>query len=299
MPKWLSVLLRKQYDPATLTALAQSLLDIAPVDFRVNLLKTDRKTVLAELNAQGIAATATPYSPLGIRILDKQNLAQSDWYRQGLIEVQDEGSQLIALLLGAKRNEWVIDFCAGAGGKTLAIGAMMRATGRLYAFDTSAERLGKLQPRLDRSGLSKVVCQIIEDEDARLAKWHRRADRVLVDAPCSGLGTLRRNPALKWQYQPKDIERYPPRQFAILTQAADLVKPGGVLVYATCSLLRMENEAVVEQFLKQHPEFVRESAKTVFEKQGITGIGQDDLHLLPHQHQTDAFYAARLRRQER
>jgi 16S rRNA (cytosine967-C5)-methyltransferase len=262
-------------------------------------LKTDRKTVLAKLSAQGVAAEATPYSPWGIRVWDKQNLGQSDLYQQGLIEVQDEGSQLIALLLGAKRNEWVIDFCAGAGGKTLAIGAMMRATGRLYAFDTSAERLGNLPPRLDRSGLSKVVCQVIEDmEDPRLAKWRHRADRVLVDAPCSSLGTLRRNPALKWQYQPKDIERYPPRQFAILTQAADLVKPGGVLVYATCSLLRMENEAVVEQFLKQHPEFMRESAKTVFEKQGVMGIGQNDLHLLPHQHQTDGFYAARLRRQE-
>ena len=299
LPDWLTEQLLKQYPEAEVRALAQSLLETAPVDFRVNLLKTDRNSLVEKLRKAGIRAEATPYSPWGIRVSDKADLTQSDSYCQGLMEVQDEGSQLIALLLGTKRNEWVIDFCAGAGGKTLAIGAMMRATGRLYALDTSTHRLSSFQPRLLRSGLKNVVCHTIEDvHDARLAKWHERADRVLIDAPCSSLGTLRRNPALKWQYRPADIEHFSLLQKNILEAASALVKPGGVLVYATCSLLNAENEAVVNEFLAHHPEFVRESAKSVFEKQGIDIPCQDDLILLPNRHQTDGFYAARLKRQK-
>jgi 16S rRNA (cytosine967-C5)-methyltransferase len=157
--------------------------------------------------------------------------------------VQDEGSQLLALLLEAGRGEMVVDFCAGAGGKTLAIGAAMRSTGRLYAFDTSAHRLDALKPRLARSKLSNVhPAAIAHERDDRVKRLAGKIDRVLVDAPCSGLGTLRRNPDLKWRQSPKAVEEMTAKQAAILQSAARLLKPGGRLVYATCSVLPQENE---------------------------------------------------------
>ncbi len=163
--------------------------------------------------------------------------------------MQDEGSQLLALLTDAKRGEMVVDFCAGAGGKTLALGAAMRNTGRLYAFDTSGHRLDALKPRLARSGLSNVhPVQIAHERDERIKRLAGKIDRVLVDAPCSGLGTLRRNPDLKWRQSPQAVEELRAKQAAILASAARLLKPGGRLVYATCSLLRAENEAVADAF---------------------------------------------------
>ena len=163
------------------------------------------------------------------------------------MEVQDEGSQLLAALVDAKRGEMVVDFCAGAGGKTLALGAAMRNTGRLYAFDVSGHRLESLKPRLARSGLSNVhPAQIAHERDDRIKRLAGKIDRVLVDAPCSGLGTLRRNPDLKWRQSPKSLEELQAKQSAILAGAARLLKPGGRLVYATCSLLPQENERVAE-----------------------------------------------------
>ena len=159
-------------------------------------------------------------------------------FLRGDVEVQDEGSQLLALITGAKRGEMVVDFCAGAGGKTLALGAEMRNTGRLYAFDTSGHRLAALKPRLARSGLSNVYpVQIAHERDERIKRLAGKIDRVLVDAPCSGLGTLRRNPDLKWRQTPQAIAEMRVKQAAILASAARLLKPGGRLVYATCSLL--------------------------------------------------------------
>lgn len=169
-------------------------------------------------------------------------LNKVDAFTRGAIEVQDEGSQLLALLLDARRGEMVVDFCAGAGGKTLAIGAGMRNTGRLYAFDTSAHRLDALKPRLARSGLSNVhPAAIAHERDERIKRLAGKIDRVLVDAPCSGLGTLRRNPDLKWRQSPKTVQEFAVRQAAILAGAARLVKSGDDLVYATCSMLQDEN----------------------------------------------------------
>ena len=174
-------------------------------------------------------------------------------FTRGDVEVQDEGSQLLALLIDAKRGEMVVDFCAGAGGKTLALGAAMRNTGRLYAFDTSGHRLAALKPRLARSGLSNVYpVQIAHERDDRIKRLAGKIDRVLVDAPCSGLGTLRRNPDLKWRQSPEAIEELRVKQAAILASAARLLKPGGRLVYATCSLLAAENEAIAEAFSEAH-----------------------------------------------
>jgi 16S rRNA (cytosine967-C5)-methyltransferase len=211
---------------------------------------------LAELHAAGLDAQATPYSPWGIRLKGKPSLAKVPAFVQGEVEVQDEGSQLLALLLDAKRGEMVVDFCAGAGGKTLAIGASMRNSGRLYAFDTSGHRLDALKPRLARSGLSNVhPVAIAHERDERIKRLAGKIDRVLVDAPCSGLGTLRRSPDLKWRQTPATVAAQAELQLAILHSAARLLKPGGRLVYATCSLLLEENEQIAEAFSAAHPEF--------------------------------------------
>jgi 16S rRNA (cytosine967-C5)-methyltransferase len=206
--------------------------------------------------ASRINAQPTPYSPWGLRLADKPALTRLEAFTRGAIEVQDEGSQILAALLDARRGEMVVDFCAGAGGKTLAIGACMRTTGRLYAFDTSAHRLDALKPRLARSGLSNVhPAAIAHERDDRIKRLAGKIDRVLVDAPCSGLGTLRRNPDLKWRQSPQSVQEMAAKQLAILRSAARLLKPGGRLVYATCSLLREENEAVAQAFDEQETGF--------------------------------------------
>jgi 16S rRNA (cytosine967-C5)-methyltransferase len=241
-----------------------------------------------------------------LRVSDKAQLRNLSAYKRGAIEVQDEGSQLLALLVDAKRGEMVADFCAGAGGKTLALGASMRNTGRLYAFDTSAHRLEGLKPRLARSSLSNIhPVAIAHERDERIKRLSGKMDRVLVDAPCSGLGTLRRNPALKWRQTPQTIEDMARLQAAILQSAARLVKSGGRLVYATCSLLKDENEAIALQFSQANPEFEMlqvadvltqlkvENAETLCSGTGLEGsTGLEYLRLWPHIHGTDGFFAA-------
>ena len=217
-----------------------------------------------------------------------------------MIEVQDEGSQLLSQVVGAKRGEMVVDFCAGAGGKTLALGAWMRNTGRLYAFDISEKRLAKLKPRLARSGLSNVhPVQIAHENDAKIKRLAGKIDRVLVDAPCSGLGTLRRNPDVKWRQTPQSLVELNAKQGAILSGAARLVKAGGRLVYATCSLLDEENENVITTFLAAHQDFVLVPMRDVLIEQKIMLEMGDYLKLYPHLHQTDGFFAAVLERQKK
>jgi len=199
--------------------------------------------------------------------------------------------------LAPKRGEMVVDFCAGAGGKTLALGALMRNSGRLYALDVAARRLAKFKPRLARSGLSNVHPVLIDSEhDPKLKRMFGKVDRVLVDAPCSGLGTLRRNPELKWRQSLDAVAELNIKQVSILNAAAKLLKPGGRLVYATCSLMRAENKEVVDQFLATHPEFVRLSVGEILRAAHIPLVMDDDLVLWPHTHQTDGFYAAVLQR---
>jgi 16S rRNA (cytosine967-C5)-methyltransferase len=269
----------------------------APLDLRVNTIQSSVEQVLEALTAAAIPFEQTTYAPLCIRLRTKPALQNLLVFKQGAIEVQDEGSQLLAHLLGARRGEMVVDFCAGAGGKTLAIGATMRNTGRLYAFDISDKRLVKLKPRLARSGLSNVHPVLIAHEnDAKVKRLAGKIDRVLVDAPCSGFGTLRRNPDIKWRQQPKDLAELCARQFSILSSAARLVKPGGRLVYATCSLLAEENQAIITQFLSQHPQYKLVPAREVLAEQKIDLDTGDTLQLLPHRHATDGFFAAVLER---
>jgi 16S rRNA (cytosine967-C5)-methyltransferase len=284
--------------------LVESLGQSATLDLRVNALHDKRVDVQKELKLAGIATEPTPYSPWGLRIQGKPALTKLDAFARGAIEVQDEGSQLLALLLDAHRGEMVVDFCAGAGGKTLAIGASMRNTGRLYAFDVSGHRLDALKPRLARSKLSNVhPAAIAHERDERIKRLAGKIDRVLVDSPCSGLGTLRRNPDLKWRQTPKALEELTVKQLAILQSAARLLKPGGRLVYATCSFLVQENEAIAQAFTQAftqaHPEFEVLSAGAELDRLKVphaaslcSGDQAEFLRLWPHRHGTDGFFAA-------
>ncbi len=299
LPDWLLDALRAQVG-SDVDALAASLLQPAPLDLRVNVLKKKREAVLDELRGAGLKAQSTPYSPWGIRLDGKPSLSRVPAFTRGEVEVQDEGSQLLALLLDARRGEMVADFCAGAGGKTLAIGASMRNSGRLYAFDTSAHRLDALKPRLARSGLSNVhPAAIAHERDDRIKRLAGKLDRVLVDAPCSGLGTLRRSPDLKWRQTPGTVAAQAELQGRILASAARLLKPGGRLVYATCSLLQAENENVAEAFSADHAGFepvpvadLLVSLKLPQAPSLCTGDGGQWLRLWPHRHGTDGFFAA-------
>lgn len=297
LPDWLWERLGEILGAEGRAAFARGAAERAPLDLRVNALKATRDEVLAQLAQDGIDATPTPWSPWGLRVRGRPMLGQHPWFVDGRLEVQDEGSQLVAFLVAPRRGEMVVDFCAGAGGKTLALGVLMRSQGRLYAFDTVEKRLAAFKPRLARSGLSNVHPQLIAHErDARVKRLAGKVDRVLVDAPCTGTGTLRRNPDLKWRHRPFDVAELAAKQAAILASAATLVKPGGRVVYATCSVLPEENERVVDEFLARHPEFRRGDARAELARAGIGLDTGADLVLSTAKHGCDAFYAAILER---
>jgi 16S rRNA (cytosine967-C5)-methyltransferase len=299
LPDWLVERLLSRMTPQALQAMARALNTPAPLDLRVNSLKAERGAVAARLAADGIVADPCAFAPLGLRLKGKPALQKHPAFLDGSFEVQDEGSQLLGYLLAPRRGEMVVDFCAGAGGKTLALGAMMRSTGRLYALDVSDKRLAKLKPRAARAGLSNVhPIRIAGENDIRVKRLAGKADRVLVDAPCSGLGTLRRNPDLKWRQSPQSVAELSLKQAAILAAAAKLVRPGGRLVYATCSILAEENEAIVDAFLAAHPGFRRLSARELLSAQGIAVDCGEDMCLAPQLHGTDGFYAAVLEREK-
>ena len=297
LPDWLAGALQTQLGD-DFWPLVTALDHAAPLDLRVNTMKMKRDEAEQALAEAGIAAAPTPFSPWGLRVQGKPALQRMDIFTSGAVEVQDEGSQLLALLTDAKRGEMVVDFCAGAGGKTLALGAAMRSTGRLYAFDVSGHRLEALKPRMARSGLSNVhPAQIAHERDERIKRLAGKIDRVLIDAPCSGLGTLRRNPDLKWRQSPTSVAELQAKQGAILASASRLLKPGGRLVYATCSLLRAENEDVVTAFEAAHGrDFEALPAQTALEAARVERAAElvagPFLRLWPHRQQTDGFFAA-------
>ena len=301
LPEWLVQPLKDQLGEE-FWPLVDQLNRGAGLDLRVNDFKAKRADVQKALALSGIKAVPTPYSPWGLRIAGKPALNKHEAFVRGEFEVQDEGSQLLALLLDAKRGEMVVDFCAGAGGKTLAIGAGMRSTGRLYAFDTSAHRLDSFKPRMARSGLSNVhPAAIAHERDDRVKRLSGKIDRVLVDAPCSGLGTLRRNPDLKWRQSPQSVLEMVQKQTAILQSASRLLKSGGRLLYATCSVLPAENEEIAQAFGLANPEFVPLEASQVLaglkvEQAPTLCVGGENggryLRLWPQRHATDGFFAA-------
>ncbi len=299
LPEWVYARLMAQFSPHEVESLGRSLQRAAPLDLRVNTLKATRAQVLERLRTDGLECEPTPYSPSGVRVAGKPAINLHPLFKEGAIEVQDEGSQLLALLLAPRRQDMVVDFCAGAGGKTLALGAIMNSQGRLYAFDVSDKRLSNFRPRLKRSGLSNVFPQRISGtRDSHVKRLARKVDRVLVDAPCSGLGTLRRNPDLKWRQGDADIAQMSAKQSEILGAAATLLKAGGRLVYATCSLLREENEGVVEAFLHQHADFRSINASETLAHANVTLDTGPYLRLRPDLHGTDGFFAAVMERHQ-
>jgi 16S rRNA (cytosine967-C5)-methyltransferase len=294
LPDWLWERLVAACGAQEAAAIAQGLLGAAPLDLRVNLAKLSREDALARL---GLAAAPTPYSPAGIRLKGKPQINRHALFLDGSVEVQDEGSQVLAYLLAPRRGEMVADFCAGAGGKTLAISMLMRGTGRIYAMDVSQKRLRELAPRAARAGISNVHPIVLAGEgDVRAKRLAGKLDRVLVDAPCSGFGTLRRNPDLKWRHDAAAVGELAAKQMRILNAAAKLLKPGGRLVYATCSILPEENEAVVEGFAAGHPEFKSLSCAALLAVQRIALDTGERLRLWPHRHGTDGFFAAAFER---
>ncbi|MBI1174818.1 MAG: SAM-dependent methyltransferase [Sideroxydans sp.] len=297
LPEWIIEKLHDSMTDEEILALGRAMQQPAPLDLRVNTLLTARNEVLRQFESDHIEATATPWSPIGVRLRGKPALNKHQLFLSGKVEVQDEGSQLLGFLLAPKRHDMVVDFCAGAGGKALMLGAMMSSQGRLYAFDISEKRLTNLKPRLKRSGLSNLHPQLIAHEnDQKVKRLAGKIDRVLVDAPCSGLGTLRRNPDLKFRQSPQSIEELTQKQASILAAASKLLKPGGRLVYATCSPLPQENRGIVDAFLAAHADFTLRPANEILAQQLIELDTGECLQLLPQLHGTDGFFAAVMER---
>ena len=298
LPDWLYQRLVARPGPEETQRLAGALNQPAPLDLRVNTVRATREEALAALREQGWGVEPTPWAPAGLRVVGHPALAREPLHLDGTLEVQDEGSQLLALLVAPRRRERIADFCAGAGGKTLALGALMQSTGSLYAMDISERRLRAFEPRLRRSGLSNVHPMLLASAaDPRLKRLAGKFDRVLVDAPCSGLGTVRRNPDMKWRQGEASVGEMAARQRDILAAASRLVRPGGRLVYATCSLLDEENDAIVDDFLATVGGFHELDASAELATQGVVGLATGQrLRLLPHRHGTDGFYAAVLER---
>jgi 16S rRNA (cytosine967-C5)-methyltransferase len=295
LPDWLWERLVAACGAPEADAIAQGLLAPAPLDLRVNLARLSRADALARL---GLEAAPTPYSPAGIRLRGKPPINRHALFLDGSLEVQDEGSQLLAYLLAPRRGEMVADFCAGAGGKTLALSMLMHGSGRIYAMDVSQKRLREIAPRAARAGISNLHPIVLAGEgDVRAKRLTGKLDRVLVDAPCSGFGTLRRNPDLKWRHGAAAIGELAAKQSRILNAAARLVKPGGRLVYATCSVLPDENDAVVDAFAAGHAEFLELSCADLLASQRIALDTGGRLRLWPHRHGTDGFFAAAFERQ--
>jgi 16S rRNA (cytosine967-C5)-methyltransferase len=297
LPDWLWQRLEAQHGRDEALRIAQGLLNAAPLDLRVNVARTSRDEVLARLQSDGIEAQATEYSPAGVRLGGKPAINNHPLFRDGLIEVQDEGSQLLSWLVAPRRGEMIADYCAGAGGKTLALAMLMRGSGRVYAMDVSAKRLAALAPRAARAQVNNIhTIALSGDNDARAKRLGGKLERVLVDAPCSGFGTLRRNPDLKWRHGPSAVDELAQKQARILRTAARLVKAGGRLVYATCSILQEENEAIVEAFASEAPEFKVLSCAALLAAHKIALDTGERLRLWPHVHGTDGFFAAAFER---
>ena len=277
--------LKGRIDPADIEAMAVP----ASTDLRVNTLKTDRDAVLKRLEEDGIKAEKTPYSPWGIRLAERVNVTAHPLFRDGLIEVQDEGSQLVSLLSQAKAGETVFDWCAGAGGKTLALSAMMNAKGTLYAADAFAKRLKDLPERANRAGAVNVI--LLNDY-----KGLKQYDLILVDAPCTGTGTWRRAPDARWRITPEQSASIVKTQAEILDNAASHVKKGGRLFYITCSLDKAENEDQAAAFLKRHPDFEIEDLSPLYNKLTGLTIDTETIRLRPSELKTDGFFAASFRK---
>ncbi|MEZ5690783.1 MAG: RsmB/NOP family class I SAM-dependent RNA methyltransferase [Rickettsiales bacterium] len=297
-PIWLEDKLVERF-AENLEAAMLTMNEQAPTDLRVNTLKISRDELLTKLQKEGFDCEATPISPLGIRLKKRMPIFTSEYFKKGCFEVQDEGSQILALLTEAKPAMKVIDFCAGAGGKTLAIAAMMNNKGRILAWDKSEKRLDQIKPRLKRAGVDNVQTHVISSEHDSFIKRHKSsADRVLVDAPCSGSGTWRRNPDLKWRFNENDLNEVTAIQQSILQSSARLTKEGGRLIYATCSLFRDENENQIENFLNNNNSFrLLPASEALKDNIAVNQLCDTPYFIVsPYRNNTDGFFAAILER---
>lgn len=295
LPEWLLPLLRARFG-AELEAELAAMAGEAPLDLRVNLLKGTREEALRALAGEGLEAEPTPLSPWGLRLAGRRPVTSGGSFQSGLVEIQDEGSQLVAALVGARPEMRVADWCAGAGGKTLAMAMDMANRGHIAACDVSAARLEGAVRRLRRAGVFNVERHLVAAGD----KWAKRRagtfDRVLVDAPCTGTGTWRRNPDARLRLAEQDLLELRPKQAEILARAARLVRPGGRLVYATCSLLPAENEEQITAFLAAAPEFSVVPLAEAWPFATPAPVAGPYLALTPRAHGTDGFFAAVLQR---
>jgi 16S rRNA (cytosine967-C5)-methyltransferase len=293
-PAWLDPALTRRFGSAIGAEMA-AMNGAAPLDLRVNQLKSNRADARKALAAEGVEAVPTTFAPTGLRVYERIPLSTLDVFRSGRVEVQDEGSQLAALLAQAEPGMRVVDFCAGAGGKTLALAAQMKNKGHLVACDISAKRLERSGTRLRRAGISNVERRELTTERDKWVKRHEMSfDRVFVDAPCTGTGTWRRNPDAKWRLGPRDLAELVDLQARILDSAARLAKPGGRVIYATCSLLADENDQQIEGFLATHAEFALMPIGEIWRDTFGRPCPEpgDMLHLTPCRHGTDGFFVA-------
>jgi 16S rRNA (cytosine967-C5)-methyltransferase len=304
LPDWLAAALVAERGAAAAFELATALNQRAPMTVRANLLSGDADQLVAELAAEGIAAHRGALAQTAVVVDGRTNLFSLESFRRGRFEAQDEGSQLVAELVAPPPRSRAVDYCAGAGGKTLALAALLASRGRVVGCDVDGRKLTELRRRARRAGASNI--QTIELPSDAAAGWppalsgfEGASERVLVDAPCSGIGSLRRNPEARWRLQPADLERMPALQLAIARRALDLVAPGGRLIYATCTVQRSENQTVVERLVAERPGLEIVPIKDVWGSARAAPVSDESgrfLELLPHRHGTDGFFAAVLRR---
>jgi len=289
--QWLS-----RFGEAETTHLCSVLNTQAPITLRVNTLKTTVEKCKNALRDEGIESVETEYSPFGLHIQKRLNVFQLETFRKGYFEVQDEGSQLLTLLVNPKPRTRVIDACAGAGGKSLAMAALMKNRGEIFSLDIHEFKLDELKKRMKRAGVDTIRLKTVSENEAPL-ELYNSAEYVLVDAPCSGTGTIRRNPGMKWSVTPAMISELQQKQRMILENYSRCVNLNGAIVYGTCSLMDDENEKIVDSFLKEHPEFSVVQPKEILSKYQLDKLANNEyFQLTPHQHGTDGFFACVMKR---
>ena len=292
-PNWMVRTLIDEYGEQEAELLCAALNEPAPLQLRVNTLKTDVARCRERLAAEGVDTMPTKLSPFGLTVSKRINIFSSAAFREGWFEVQDEGSQMLPLLIDPKPSVKLLDACAGAGGKTLEFSVLMDNRGEILASDVRQFRLEELRKRARRAGAHNIRVRAVDDLHDLAADWTGGFDVVLVDAPCSGLGTIRRNPGMKWTVTEQTVREIAEKQRSILQAASVLLAAGGVLAYATCTVLRSENEAQIEGFLAEHSDFERSPSPKAGE---MRSRRPGEYVLLPHVHGTDGFFCALMRK---
>ena len=296
-PDWMVNKFIELYGESETEQFLKSLNEPAPLTLRVNVLKTSVDECQAELAVQSIQTTRTKFSPFGLRLTKRVNVFSLNSFQEGKFEVQDEGSQILPLLIDPKPTAKVLDACAGAGGKSLGFAALMKNRGEIYASDTNGYRLKELKKRSRRAGAFNIRPMDVDNLSDLADRFRGYFDIVFVDAPCSGLGTIRRNPGMKWSVTEETVKEVSQKQAMILAQCADLVKPHGRLIYATCTLLKEENEDIVLSFLSKNPIFSLKLPESMLAQVGLENARSADfVKLMPHIHGTDGFFCAVMER---